>query len=217
MAIVTYATYAPDVAIYAPGCPTTVIIDALRKSAMSFFYDSLAYRTWVTPFDLTSGTTTYDLAAKCPAETEVAQVMEVRCEGFPVTEVTHEQFIALDPEWPTVTGTHARWFTILNTKDNINIIPIPDATITAAMTMQLAVTPTMASTGVEQTFFEEWKDGIIDGALARLLRMPQTPWVDVKEAATRSKEASMAVNVARMQVNKGNTRADVTVQMRRWV
>lgn len=217
MAIVTYATYVPDVTPFAPGCPALTVVDALRKAAISFFYKSLTYRKWVTAFDLTINTTTYAIDTKCPTETEVAQVMMLYCSGVGVTELTHEQFLARDPAWPTLTGTNAQFYTLLDNKDSINITPKPTATVTAAFTMQLAVCPTLVSTGVEQVHFEEWKESIIDGALARILSMPGNPWTDLKEADRRHQRASAGVVVAKSQVNKGNTVQDLTVQMRRWV
>ena len=217
MAIVTYNTYIPDVVVYVPGCPHLTIVDALRKTAASFFYDSLAYRKWVTPFDLTINTTTYTISTMCPTDTEVAQVLALYCNGVAVTELTHDQFFAYDPEWPSKTGANAQYFSILDGKDTINTIPIPSAIDTGAMTMQLAVCPTLTSTGVEQVHFEEWKDQIIDGALARLLAMPGHVWTDVKMATERHGRYASGKAKARIQAEKGNTRRDTVVQQRRWV
>lgn len=217
MAIIAYSAYIPDVVVYAPGCPGPTIIDALRKTAAAFFFSSGVYRTWVTPFDLTISTTTYAIDAKCPTGTEVVDIMELRCVGADVGVKSHEEFDALDPEWPSKTGTYAQYFTMLDSKNAFNIIPIPSATVVNAFTMQISVCPTLTSTGVEQVHFELWKDQIIDGALARILSIPKRPWTDMKEANERHGRYSAGKAAARIQANKGNTRRDLTVQMRRWV
>lgn len=216
MAIALYSAYIPDVVVYARGCPGPTIVDALRKSARQFFSESLAYRTWVAAFDLTINITTYTMPG-LPTETEVAFIMALNCQGLPVQEKTHEEFIALDPEWPSLTGTNPQHYTSLNNKDAFNIIPIPEATVTGAFNAQVAVYPTIASTGVEQKYFDENKEGIVDGALARLLRIKDQVWSDAKEADRRLISYQRALTLAKIQASKGNIRRETTVQMRRWV
>lgn len=215
MAIITYATYVPDAMPYAYGCPAPVMIDALRNSAISFFFRSQAYRVWVTAFDLTINITTYSPTP--PTQTEVTAINALYCSGVPVDEKTHEEFFALDTQWPSKTGTTAQYFTSLNDPTAFNIIPIPQATVTGAFTAQIAVIPTLTSTGVEQVFFEQWKTGIIDGALARVLRMPGREWTNLAESEKRHQWYESARDVATAQTNKGNQRRDLHVQMRRWV
>lgn len=215
MAAALYSTCVPDVKAYAVGAPDATIVDALRKTAIAFFWSSLAYRKWLPAFDLTLSTTTY--TPTLPSQTEIAQVTALYCQGLPVDEKTHEQFLALDPKWPSLTGTQAQYFTVLDDKSTFNIIPIPQATVVGAFTMQVALCPTLTSTGVEQAWLEEWRDGIIDGALARLLTLPERSWTNLKEADKRHERYHAQKAAARAQGNKGNVRADLTVQMRRWV
>lgn len=216
MAIITYSTYIPDVVVYATGCPGPTIVDALRKTAIDFFHESSAYRVWVPAFDLTINTTTYTVTG-APTETEVCQIMALFCSGMPVQELTHEQFLARDPEWPSLTGTQAQYYTALDSIDTFNIIPEPTATVAGAFTMQIAVHPTLTSTGVEANWFTPWRDEIVDGALSRLLRIKDRAWTDMKEADKREASYLAGRTKARIQANKGNIRRDVTVQMRRWV
>jgi hypothetical protein len=215
--ILAYTTYVPDVLIYAPGAPQLTIVDALRKSARQFFYESLAFRAWLDPFDLTINVSTYDLDADLPVETDLAQIMLVNCDNLTIDEATHDEFLRLDPKWPTLTGTNPSYYTALNHKGHFSITPVPTATITNAFNVQVAVYPSLASTGIEQGYFEEFKDGIIDGALSRLLAMPDRPWTDVKMAVVRLTDFQRQVLFAKIQASKGNVRRDVMVQMRRWV
>lgn len=217
MAIITYATYVPDVVVYATGCPTLTIVDALRKAAIDFFHESCAYRVWVTAFNLTINTSSYTITAGVPTETAVAQIMMLKCEGTDVQETSHEEFFAVDGEYPSLTGTHAQYYTVLGALPTFNIIPIPNATIVNAFNAQVAVEPTLTSTGVEQAYFEPWKDGIVDGALSQLMRMKDRAWSDTKEAGVRYQSYLVERAKARIQGNKGNIRRDVSVQMRRWV
>lgn len=216
MAIVTYAAYVPDVAVYASGCPSPVILDAMRKTAIDFFHESGAYRVWLAAFDLTISTSTYTLTGE-PAETEICQILQVNCDGVPVDEKRHEEFLALDREWPSKTGANAQYYTVLGALPDFDIIPIPDATVADAFTVQVAVHPTLTSTGVEAAYFEPWKDGIVDGTLARVLRIPNRVWTDRKEAMEREKSYLMERTKARIAASKGNIARDVMVQMRRWV
>jgi hypothetical protein len=216
MAILTYATYVPDVVVYATGCPAPTIVDMMRKAAIDFYYESSVRRVWLTPFNLTISTYSYTLPG-LPAETEVAQIMTLKCQGIDVQETTHEQFFALDGEWPSLTGTQAQYYTVLNALPTFDIIPTPEATIVNAFNAQVALVPTLTSTGVEQAYFEPWKEAIVDGALSRLLRIKDRPWTDLKEAAEREKMYLLERAKARAQANKGNIRRDLTVQIRRWV
>lgn len=216
MAILAYSALVPDVVVYATGCPTPTIVEALRKSARQFFIESTVYRVWLSPFNLTLDTTTYTIPG-LPSETEVTQLLVLKCNGIDVQERTHDEFFALDPEWPTAVGAQPLHFTTLNTKDTFNIIPKPTATVASAFNAQVALIPTLAATGVEQKFLEEWKEGIVDGALSRLLRIKDRPWSDDKEAAIRLQSFVREYTFAKIQASKGNVRRDVRVQMRRWV
>lgn len=217
MATKTYASIVPDVLIYANGCPAPTITDVVAKTANDFFYQTLAYRVWTSTFDLTISTTNYDLNARCPADTEVAQVLALKCQGLPVNEVTHEEFFMLDPKWPSLTGSNAQYYTIVDNKDSFNIIPSPEATVSGAFNLLLAVTPTLTATQMEETPFLEWKDAIVAGALARLLAMPERPWSDPKRAVEAQRLYVSEIVAAKAQANKGNVRRDLNVQMRRWV
>lgn len=215
MAIVTYQSYVPDALPYAYGCPAAVLVDAMRKSAINFFSKSLAYRVWVTAFNMTINITTYSPTP--PTQTEVVMVNALYCSGLPVQETTNEEFLALDPQWPLKTGTQAQYFTSLNDPTAFNIIPIPTATVVSAFNAQISVCPTLTSTGVEQVFFEQWKEGIINGALARVLRMPDRHWTNLAESKMRHEWYENARDVATAQANKGGVRRDLHVQMKRWV
>lgn len=216
MAIVAYTTYIPEAQPYVPGCPQPTILNAFQRTAHDFFHDSLAYRVWLAQFDLTINISTYTLAG-LPTDTEVAHITAMYCQGIPVNPTTHEEFFALDPEWPTKTGSTARHYTALTDVSAFNITPVPEATVATAFNIQVAVTPTLTASGVEETFFEQWKDGIIDGVLARLMEMPGKTWTDPKGALARQTRYIAQLAAARGQANKGNTRRDVRVQMRRWV
>lgn len=216
MAAVAYSTYFPQVIPFVPGCPIPTILDAFQRTAYAFFLKSYSYRLWLPTFDLTVATTTYTLGG-LPTGTEVAQIMELKCNGIDVKPLSHEQFFAYDPEWPSLTGTNAQYYTSLNDVSTFNIIPSPTATDTGAFFAQVALTPTLVATGVEQSHLEQWKDGLIDGVLSRLMEMPGKTWTNVKEAVTRHERYHGQAIAARIQANKGNIRRDLHVQMRRWV
>lgn len=216
MALVTYATYIPEIRPFVPGCPDPTILNALQRTANIFFWKTQSYRIWLPVFDLTISTTTYTLGG-LPAQTETAQIMQLFCSGVAVDEKAHSEFLALDPQWPTKTGTQAQYYTVLNDTSTFNIIPIPSATVTGAFNAQVALSPTLTATGLEQAHFESWKDGLIDGALSRLMEMPNQVWSNAKDAVERHTRYNSQAMQAKAQANMGNVRRDLNVQMRPWV
>lgn len=216
MAAQTYTTYLPNVQVYARGCPPLVIADALSKAARDFFNKSLAYRKWLAAFDLTAATSTYTIPG-LPTGTEVARLLVLHCNGLPVYDYTHDQFLARDRTWPSQTGYQPMRVTVLDENDTFNIQPVPTDTITGAFNAQVALRPTLAATGLEQGYLEEWHDAMIDGALSIVLRIKGEAWSDDKEADKREASFQRSIIEAKIKAEKGNGTADVMVQMRRWV
>lgn len=215
MAAQAYSVYVPDVTVFATGAPPLIVVDALKRAARDFFSRSLCYRAWLAVFDLTANTTTYTIPG-LPTDTEVAKLLELKCNGVDVGEVSHPEFFALDNEWPSLEGEQPqRWTTLA--RGQFSIIPEPQATYTGAFNAFVALTPTVAATGAEQAYLEDWRDAIVDGALSYLMTMKARTWFDPNEAKVRKASFERGIWNAKIKAEKGNNTRDVHVRMRRWV
>ena len=81
----------------------------------------------------------------------------------------------------------------------------------------MALTPTVAATGAEQAYLEDWRDVIVDGALSYLMTMKARTWFDPNEAKVRKASFERGIWNAKIKAEKGNNTRDVHVRMRRWV
>lgn len=215
MAAQAYSVYVPDVQVFTPGAAPTIIVDAMKRAARDFFTRSLCYRAWLTPFDLTASTTTYTVPG-LPADTAVARIHELFCNGLVVHEKAHDEFFALDPEWPSLEGEQPLHFTSF-AEGAFSIIPEPQSTYAGAFNAFVSLKPTIAATGVEQAYIETWRDPIVDGAIAYLLSMRNQTWTEPNEAKMRKASFERGIWEAKAKAEKGNNTRNTNVQLRRWV
>jgi len=210
-----YTTFVKDMAPFVTNCPSPVMVDALRNASIEFFRRSLAYRVWLTPFNMTATVSEYVLSG-FPFETELAHIVRFVCDSLVLTPVTNEEVIGYDPAYPTTTSTRPRYYT-MHKKPRIKVSPVPSETLALAFIAYVAVQPTLDSVGVEQAYMDEYRDYLIAGALSRLLMIPNRHWTDLQLGAMKQARFNAGIEYARIQANKGHTRRDLRVQPRAWV
>jgi hypothetical protein len=192
-----------------PGCPFVMIDNALRQSAISFCEQSLAWR-WDHPdIAVAAGTAAYDFAP--PVDAAVHGIIHAALDGKQIESHAGGSNIMI-ADWRNRSGA-PRY--ILGGPAAVTLVPNPDAAGT--LTMTVALKPSPASTGVDDSQFNEYREAIIHGGLARLMLSPKKPYTNTQLAAYHQQQFSIRTAAAGLRVSRSYTRAPLrtTIMTRR--
>lgn len=199
-----YDLLLPDV----PGCPFVAASFALRQSAIAFCEQSLAW-TYLHP----------DIAVVNDVD-EYAYVPPV---GALVHAVTYAEFNdhEIDAKvkdvdmriwnWRNQTGSPQY---VLGGPSGIRLVPTPD--VEGTLKLVVALKPDNDATGIDDEIYQEYREAIVHGALAKLMLSPRKPYTNAELAAFHMQQFAAQTAGAGLRVARNYTRAPLqTALMKR--
>jgi hypothetical protein len=97
MAERAFDTLIPRVSVSAPGCPNSLILNAIRNTAIRTCERTLYWRHAETPYDLTPAV--HEYFYRKPQGADVHAVLEATVNGYPLDRVTMEEAFRRYPSW----------------------------------------------------------------------------------------------------------------------
>lgn len=162
-----------------PGCPHPVAINAVRSAARELCEKAPIWKNTPTAINVVAGTMEYAFA---PATgTLVAGVVFAAYNGNEIFPKTEQQLDAIDPAWRTTSSGDPKYYTQLSQRQ-IALVPKPGTTLSGGLVLRVSLKPSPTATTVDDSVYEEWREEIAAGALARLMMMPNKPWTNQDEA-----------------------------------
>lgn len=202
----------PDV----PGCPEIAATQAIRDAVIEFCEKSSIHQVDHDPVLVTPGVVDYELSSP-ETQTRVVRVMKAWLGKSELAPAAPD--LVADPTLynqnilgQSVVGSTPKYFT-QKSANEVSVFPVAVATDT--LTMRVALVPTRASTGCADFLFEQWVEQISAGAIARLQLTSGRQYANPEAAGINRLEFMAGINAARQKANRGYTRADLSVRMRR--
>lgn len=194
----------PELLLRAPDVPDVLAQRALLRATRELCRRALVWRDEVT-IDLASATD--NRYALLPPAGEVVDITRAELQDkHELLPAVPSQLVHEDAQWRSRTGEpryYMRWG-----QDTVSFYP--QAT-SGAVVMELALTPTVADTQLDDNFAQEWDEVIMDGALHRLLSMPNQPWADGNAAVFHFQRFEQAIDEARSRARDHRQRGTVRV------
>lgn len=207
----SYETLVRDVSLFAPNCPDTTILYALKMTAIDFCQESHWWKYTGDPIDVVAGETEYQI--EVPSGTEAINVIAAWYEDYPLAPTG----FAARSIWPNVRAeareAKPNGYSAL-TNDTIKLYPTPDKSVPSSLTLMVALMPSYSATGVDASLVNVWTDTLINGALARLYDIPNQPFTNQEAAKKRELMYRQDVVKAKIQANKMLTTASLRVRPR---
>lgn len=163
-----WSAFYPDLIPAAMGCPNPQLDKDVRYSAIEFFRRTKAWVEWLDPDQGVEGATEYDF--DLPNGAEVFIVKRATVDGSNLSVLSYRdadkdpaQFVeagqaALSPDAATIRFGYA-------------------VAAGAKIQVQAVLVPTQSATGLPDALFNQYREAIACGALARLqMGSPDTPW-----------------------------------------
>jgi len=189
-----------EVRVHTPDAPGRVIIDAFRKASRDFCRRTLAWRDEGTA-NTVAGTSTYQVYD--PTTAVVVDIFAPRLDDqYTLTKKTLAGIVAVDAELPTKSDRPEYIYLNAGARNQVVLAGVPDAVYT--LKLEAVLMPTEALATIDDDLWDRWGEAIISGTLARLMRMPNKQWSDLKLSDYHRNLFEMAVPEARSKAADGH-------------
>lgn len=193
---------------YLPGCPVAALDSALRQVAIDFCEQSLAWKYDHPDIAVVAATAEYPFVP--PAEAVVHAITYAEFADKEIAAHAGEADLRIW-DWRHQTGTPEY---VLGGATSITLVPEPDLAGTLKMTV--ALKPAPGATGIDDAMYNEYREAIVHGALARLMFSPKKPYTDAQRAPYHQQQFTIKTGAAGTRVARSYTRAPLrTAIMRR--
>lgn len=182
-----------------PGCPYAALDSALRQAAIDFCEQSLAWQYNHPDIAVVPATSEYPFVP--PADAVVHAITYADFDGKEIAAYTSTQGLRIW-DWRHQTGTPAY---VLGGTTALTLVPTPDVAGTLKLTV--ALKPSVDAPGLDNAIFNEYREAIVHGALARLMLSPKKPYGDPQLATYHNQQCTIKTGAAGVRVARNYTRA----------
>ena len=204
----SFESFMKDVLPYVPGCPDTVVENALRSASIELCEKASVYTKELDPITTVAGV--YEYEFNQPAGTKVDKIIWGIYDGKDLEAITPRGLESKKPKWRDANNTSTPEYFIQQSPDLFWLVPVPDTTKSGGIILNVALKPSRTSNNIATEIADDYRDGIVFGALYRLLRMPSRDWADPMAAADYAGMFRQTVEEAEIKAR----RADIGVGRR---
>ena len=195
-----------DILPYVPGCPDSLIESNLRSATIEFCEKSRAYVHDLDAINAVSGVFEYEFDQ--PTGTEVHQVLWATYDGHDLDPISPRSLELNFPDWRDRGGTPTVY--LQKTPSSFWLVPVANSD--KELLMGVALKPTRTSNSISTEFSNTYRDGLMYGAVYRLLRIPAKEWTDPSAAADFFGLFNEQIRLAELKGRGGDTGVKRTVK-----
>lgn len=174
-----------------PSDPVTE--QAIKRAVIEFCRESWIWQFFPDAQNVRSRVAEYDI--ETPAGADVVTMVDVSLNNVPLVPKSIAWLNANLPGWRTTTAT-VKHYTQIDT-DQVILAPLPAENVTNGLTMTVALQPSQTATSFPKWIANQYIYQIADGAIAKLMLMPNKPWTDLVNGQDHRTRFEQAFNDAR--------------------
>ena len=205
---VAWDDYLREVQPYVAGCPTQLMLRAVRNAAIELANESSILRANHAPIDSVVDQTAYPLTA--PANTDITMIINAMYDDSQMDPLTETDADHLSPAWRNGGSLYGRYYQ--TDPAILDLAWEPSEAVVGAIDIRFAYRPSIASTSGDDLLFRDWLMPIAAGAMAKLKAMPKERWS--ADATLDRHEFIKGKSLARIRGGRGHTFGGGRVQMR---
>lgn len=215
MSEVAYDLFLPEVMQFVKDVPEVVAVNAIRNSCIEFCQETRYIQENLDPMAGISGVGVYELEPD--GNYKIADIVEAWYGDAFLVPRSIEQLTQIyrTTNWNTLAGNPYYYFR--PSSQEVQLVPYPQITEANKIKLRVALKPSRSSTTVREEIYERFLEDIAYGARARLYNTPNQPYYDLKTSLEYLKRFNDVMADVRTQVNKGLTRASVSIEFQRLV
>lgn len=189
------------------GCPEPLAQQALVDAAIHFCDATQAVVVNLDPVAAKAGQAQYELDV--PSQSRLSQVHRVWFDDRQLGAVPLSEVNVIE----SVTGTPTYFYcTDVDEVLTLNLYPTPEKSGT--INLRVGLKPARTATSLHASLLERWSDYIVDGALSRLMAMPEQPFTNETRALMLESKLRHGLYVARVDAMRQRAVASLTAKAR---
>jgi len=209
-----WSAYTKHVAPEVPGCPHSIIENAIRDAAIQFCGESLIWREDLTAIDTVVSQDEYALVL--PTDTRFVLAVHVQYDGVTIDPRSEEKEDYLNDGWRNADDGVPSYYHV--PKPNTIKFNVPSiAVIVGGIKVRAAVKPARDAAGGDDLLYHDWVEILAHGAKARLKSMKAKDWSDARGAVYCDRQFNAGIQHAKSRARRGHTNAKSRVKLRRFV
>ncbi len=171
--VVTWKSFFPYILPHIDGCPSFLIEQALRSSAIEFCEKSLIWRQPAIGVTIYAGEPCYSFGA--PEGARVIQATELYINGDKLTQTSLHDLTVHEPLWRSRKAPVPTHY-FMNDAQSVQLVGEPTEDIPESLDIYVALKPSRDSEICPEFLLEDWGEVIAAGALLRLIQMGNKVW-----------------------------------------
>jgi len=188
----------PDV----PGCSKEIAVNAIRNASIEFCKKSFVWMETLDPLNVVVNVDVYDVGV-IPIGSVVERVNKLYYLGV---ELTASNVDEVNAKRQSAVGGAVKFYA-QSSPTQVILHGMPEVSTTGALVMNVSLTPSHTSSGIDSSITDRYLDGIVSGAKSRLMLMPKKPWTDMALASYHKGEFGSAADTAMIDAARGFGRA----------
>lgn len=212
---IPYEDFLTEVLPYVQEVPEFVASNAVRNAVIEFCRKTRYWQRDLAPLTVEANVPNYPI--ETPEGTVLVDVVQAWYGGKLLVPKSIDALTRIyrTLDYRTLSGSPAYFTRVI--EPEILLVPKPDQSLDAAVTLRAALAPTRDSTSVDSAIFEHHVEDIAAGARGRLYSMRGQPFSDAQGALTYERKFRVACDKARISVEKSLTRDSTVVEFQRIV
>lgn len=198
---ITYEALLPEILPMVPGCPDTLIENNIRSAVIELCERANVYQVELDPVTTVANIFEYDLEA--PRGTSVRKILWVAHQGKDLEPLSTSLLEQRLPKWREETGTPE--YFVQKSSEAFILAPVPGVTTAGSTIVRAVLRPTYTSTACDNDVMNDYRDTIVNGALFRLLRVPNKDWSDLQSAGVYGQLFNQGVDDAERRARNADT------------
>lgn len=198
---ISYETLLPEILPMVPGCPDSLIENNIRAAVIELCERASVYQQELDPVTTVANIFEYDLEA--PSGTSVQKILWATFAGADLEPITSGLLEQRLPKWRTEGGV-PKYF-LQQSSSLVSLAPVPTTTAVSSTIIRAVLKPTYSSNACDDDVMNDYRDTIVNGALFRLLRIPNKDWSDLQGASVYGQLFNQGVETAERRARNADT------------
>lgn len=177
-----YSELLGDVLPYLAADPSDPVTEgAIKRAVIEFCSQTGVWLYPCAPMNVEAGVLTYQLTP--PIDAMVVGVADVFYDGHQIDAKSFASLNATKPGWMTNHGTPDAYTQVES--DRLILAPLPSANLAGGLVFTLKLAPTYDAISAPAWLLSKYRNALAEGALSRLMLMPNKPWTDTQNGIDR--------------------------------
>ena len=198
---ISYEALLPEILPMVSGCSDTLVENNIRAAVIELCTRASVYQAELDPVTTVSNIYEYDLEA--PSGTSVQKIVWVSHLSKDVEPINSSLLEQRLPKWREGGGVPE--YFIQQSASLFWLAPIPTTTSASSTIVRAVLKPTHTSQSCDDDVMNDYRDTIINGALFRLLRIPNKDWSDLQGASVYGQLFNQGVEDAERRARNADT------------